>query len=373
MPPVRLAILALFLVFGSAAAAQRPGQLIASEPVSAAPAGMRAWRLRYWTRDGEGRPAAASAMLVAPTGAARAPRPLLAWTHGTWGVVSRCAPSLSPNFWIVTAGLDAVRRGYVVVAPDYPGLNGPGVHPFLSGTDTARSVLDSVRAAIAVPAAGAGRRFAVWGESQGGHAALWTAQEVRSYAPELTLLGAAAAAPPTDLVANLRETRNKAVRTFFLAYIGYSWSHRYGAPLATFGSRQDQVILSRLARNNCIELNSRPRLGTILGIGVLQRRWSRLDLGTVEPWAGLARTNSPALRSPGVPLLIAQNADDDLVAPAVTRRFARAQCRAGSAVKWIDIAGKGHATSAKDSSAATLAWLDRRFAGQPTETSCGRF
>ncbi len=108
---------------------------------------------------------------------------MLVWTHGTWGVASRCAPSLSANFWSATPGLEAVKRGYVVVAPDYPGLGTAGVHPFLAGVDTARSVLDAVRAARAIPAAGAGDRFAVWGESQGGHAALWTAQSARGYAP----------------------------------------------------------------------------------------------------------------------------------------------------------------------------------------------
>src|SRR3546814_2887094 len=66
-------------------------------------------------------------------------------------------------------------------------------------------LLDAVRAARAIPGAAAGSSFAVWGESQGGHAALWTAIAARSYAPELTLVGTAAAAPPTDLAANLRE------------------------------------------------------------------------------------------------------------------------------------------------------------------------
>src|SRR3546814_2631460 len=89
---------------------------------------------------------------------------------------------------------------------DYIGLASPTMHPFLVGPDTANAVLDAVRAAREIPGAAAGSNFAVWGESQGGHAALWTATAARSYAPDLALVATAAAAPPTDL-ADRKSTR----------------------------------------------------------------------------------------------------------------------------------------------------------------------
>ena len=356
----------------SVVVAQRAGQLISAEPVVDTPGGMQAWKVRYWTSDGSGKARQVTGMVVAPREAIPPqPRPVLAWAHGTWGVVSRCAPSLSPNFWNVTAALDAVKRGYVVVAPDYAGLGSNGMHPFLVGEDTARAVLDGVRAARDIAGAAAGSRYAVWGESQGGHAALWTAQR-RSYAPDLQLVGAAAAAPPTDLLQNLRLSANKQVRTFFMAYIGYSWSQHYGVPLTAFGGPQTRSIMSRLAQNNCIELSSKPRLGTILGVVTLQSRFKNLDLSRVQPWADLARRNSPAARGIGVPLLIAQNAEDELVAPSVTRAHARALCRNHERVRWVDIDGPGHATSAKDSSKLTLDWIGNRFSGIPPRSDCGK-
>ncbi len=357
----------------TSAAAQRAGQLIAAEPVVDTPAGMQAWRVRYWTADGSGRPREVTGMVVAPREAIPArPRPVIAWAHGTWGIASRCAPSLSANFWNVTPALDAVRSGHVVVAPDYPGLGSTGMHPFLVGIDTGRSVIDGVRAARQIAGAAAGGRYAVWGESQGGHAALWTAQISRSYAPDLDLVGAAAAAPPTDLVENLRQSPNKSVKTFFTAYIGRSWSVHYGAPMATFGGPQTRQIMTRMADNNCIELHSKPKLGTILGILTLQSRLKNVDLGRVQPWAGLARRNSPTTGRVGVPLLIAQNAKDDLVAPAVTAAHVRALCRSGNRVRRIAINGAGHATSAKDSARETLEWIGSRFAGTPARNDCGR-
>jgi hypothetical protein len=158
-----------------------------------------------------------------------------------------------------------------------------------------------------------------------------------------------------------------------MAYIGYSWSKHYGVPMTPFGGPQTQGIMTRLAQNNCIELSSKPRLGTILGVVTLQGRFKNLDLGRVQPWAGLAHRNSPATRGIGVPLLIAQNSKDDLVASSVTRAHARALCSNHERVRWVDIAGGGHATSAKDSAALTLDWIDNRFAGRTARSDCGKF
>ncbi len=369
--PSLVALIAI--AFSVPASAQRAGQLIAATPVVTTPAGMQAWRMSYWTRSDRNKAIRATAMVVAPREAIPArPRNVLAWTHGTWGVATRCAPSLSANFWTTTAALGAVSRGYTVVAPDYPGLGSPGVHPFLAGVDTGRSVLDAVRAARGISGAAAGNRFAVWGESQGGHAALWTGQLARSYAPDLQLVGVAAAAPPTDLIANLRQSPNQSLKAFFTALIGHSWANHYGAPLASLGGSQTRGIITRLAQSNCIELEAKPKLGMIAGLVTLQARLRNKDLGTIQPWARLARANSPSTRPLGVPMLIAQNPRDDLVAPAVTRRHAQALCRAGARLSFIDIVGTGHATSAKDSANATLAWIGDRFAGRAAPSDCGR-
>ncbi len=373
MRQILFAVVSLSLISTpTAAVAQQAGRLIAADPVIETPAGMQAWRVRYLTSDGRGRPREVTGMVVAPREAIpNQPRRVLAWTHGTWGISSRCAPSLSANFWTVTPALDAVKTGHVVVAPDYAGLGSAGMHPFLVGIDTARSVIDGVRAARQIAGAAAGARYAVWGESQGGHAALWTAQLSRAYAPELALVGAAAAAPPTNLIENLRQSPNKAVKTFFMAYIGRSWSNHYGAPLTTFGGPQTRQIMTRLADNNCIELHSKPKLGMILGIMTLQGRLKNVDLGRIQPWADLARRNSPTTARLGVPLLIAQNVKDDLVAPAVTAAHVRALCQSGNRVRRIAINGSGHATSAKDSSRETLAWIAARFAGAAARNDCG--
>jgi acetyl esterase/lipase len=352
------------------AAAQRGGALISAQPVAQAPAGTQAWRIRYWTTDDRHRPLAATGMVVAPRGTASSSRKVLAWAHGTSGVATRCAPSLMDEFWTHAPELGAVTRGYVVAAPDYPGLGAAGVHPYLVGPPTARSVLDAVRAARQIPGAGAGKRFAVWGESQGAHGALWVGQMARSYAPDLDLVGVAAAAPPTDLVENLRQGSDPSVRAMLTAFTAYSWSGYYHAPLSSLGNRTTQNIIRRLAENNCTT-GARPKLGAIIGVSVLRRNLRNVDLGQMKPWSGYARSNSVDASAIRVPMLIAQNPRDVIVAPAVTRQFARHACRIGKRVRWIDITGKGHQTSATDTVDATLQWIDARFAGAPPPSDCG--
>ncbi len=352
--------------------AQRAGELISAEPVVETPSGMQAWRVAYWTTNGGGKLIRVTGMVAAPREAIPPkPRDVLAWTHGTSGVATRCAPSLSPSFWTHSPGLDGVRQGYVVVAPDYPGLGGEGVHPYLVGQDAGRSVLDAVRAARSIAGAAAGARFAVWGESQGGHASLWTGQIAKTYAPDLQLVGVAAAAPTTDLIQNLRMTPNKTAGAMITAFIGYSWANHYGAPLSALGGPQTQGIITRLAQNNCVEPGKKPRFSTMAGILTLQSRFKKMDFGTIQPWARLARANSPTTTAFGVPLLIAQNPNDDLIAPGVTRAHAKALCRSGAQVRYISITGEGHATSAKDSSSETLAWIAARFAGSHAPSDCG--
>ncbi|MBA3670095.1 MAG: alpha/beta fold hydrolase [Sphingomonas sp.] len=374
---------AVALLFPSALYAQRPGTLISATPAAGAPAGMQVWSIHYWSPDEQGRMQDLTGMVAAPSGTApRSARPVLAWTHGTWGVARQCAPSLSPSFFdsnpgtapttfTATPALDAVASGYVVVAPDYPGLGSAGVHPYLGGVPAARSTLDAIRAAQAIPGAMAGKRFALWGASQGGHAALWTAQLAASYAPELSLVGVAAAAPPTDLIANLRGGDDPSIRAFLTAFTAYSWSGYYGAPLASLGKQQTQMIITRLAQNNCVGIDSKPKLGAMIGMVMLRNRLTGVDLGTIQPWAGIARTNSVDPAAITVPMLVAQNPKDVIVSPAVTRTYARAACAAGKTVEWIDIVGKGHPTSAQDSAAATLQWISDRFAGKIAPSDCG--
>lgn len=371
---MRLALAVLLAISANpqAAAARdplEPGMVTSQVPLDNAPEGVRAWRVHYITG---GRSGAAlqetSAVIMAPEADRRmaGPRGVVAWTHGTWGTASKCAPSLSGRFFELTPAVDAVAMGYVVVAPDYPGLGLGPVHPYLVGQPTGQSVIDAVRAARRMPEVNADRRFVVWGESQGGHAALWTALIARE-AGDLELIGAAAGAPPTDLAANFREATDPNARAFLTALAAESWSRYFDVPLE-LGKRRTPGLVRKLA-GQCVSTATTPKLSTIVGMLALRSDLKKDDFTTRSPWLRIIAENSVSARLP-VPVLLAQTREDPLVSPRVTRDFARRACAQGVAVGWIDLPGKDHATTAKQSSAATLAWIAQRFAGAPAPDDC---
>lgn len=366
---------AVLAIVPRTACAQRAGTLITAQPVADAPANMRAWRIEYWTSGDRNQPIRVTGMVIAPRDrSSGGPRRVIAWTHGLIGIASRCAPSLgSTNFTMIPALDEVIRRGYTLVAPDYPGLGSDMVHPVLVGTSEGKSTLDAVRAARGIPDADAGTRFAVWGESQGGHAALWTGQLWRGYAPDLQLLGIAAVVPPTDLHRNFNEGSDLRVRALLSAYTATSWSRYYGAPMSTFGSRSVQNVMTKLADNNCVNFDAKPKLGTIIGIVIVQRAIRNLDLGSKQPWGRLMRENSPSPAAIPVPALIATGTGDVIVAPAVVHDFARRACAQGKTVRYFSIKGGEHATVARTEAQTILGWIDGRFAGQRAPNNCGAF
>lgn len=183
-------------------------------------------------------------------------------------------------------------------------------------------------------------------------------------------MGTAAAAPPTELVANLEQGSDANVRAMLTAFLTWSWSQRYGAQMSTLFNTFNQSVARRLAQNNCIVLGATPKLGTILGVSSIKGALRNKDIGCIQPWARLARQNSVVARNVPGPVLIAQSTEDPVVAPAVTRNFARALCSAGRPVRWVPLPGGDHAHSARDSLQETLAWIDARFADEPAPSDC---
>ena len=112
-----------------------------------------------------------------------------------------CVPSRSANPLQDTDNwLDQMMQlGWVVVVDRLRRASGtPGPNLYLVAQSEVRDVVNAVRAARNVPEAEAGTRYATWGHSQGGHSSVWTGHLGEEYAPELDLLGVAAAAPALD-------------------------------------------------------------------------------------------------------------------------------------------------------------------------------
>lgn len=347
-----------------------PGSLIRYEPMLGAPLGAQAYRILYRSSGLNGEPIAVSGVAIVPLRAVpRGGRPVVAWAHPTSGVVPHCAPSLALTFFLQVPGLrEMTRDGIAIVATDYPGLGTAGPHPYLVGTSEGRAVIDSVRALRSIPNANPGNRFAVWGHSQGGHAAIYTGLLVARYAPELKLVGVAAAAPATELATLLSDDFATAGGKSLTAMTLWSWNKVFGADLETVVKPAAVPVMNALAQI-CIE--------SLIDIDVrrfteapLERAFlSVKDITKVEPWRSIMDRNTPGLLPRNIPVFLAQGQTDNVVLPAVTRDYMRRLCKNGSAVR-LEMYPGGHGFIAHKSANTTVAWINGRFADRPAPSNC---
>jgi acetyl esterase/lipase len=356
----------------ASAAAGPPGSLVRREIMTGAPLGAATYRVLYRSTGLDDKPILVSGIVVVPQGPPPpGGRPIVAWAHPTTGIVPRCAPSLAIFVFQQIQGLRSmVERGYVVAATDYPGLGTPGPHPYLVGTSEARAVIDSVRVASAMPGAGSGTRFVVWGHSQGGQAALFTGIIAKTYAPELRLLGVAAAAPATDLAKLMTDDIDTAGGKNITAMTLWSWQRVYGASMDKIVDRRAIPTINRLAQE-CIE--------GPLDLFIRQRTEKPLEQyflsvkspAEIEPWRSLLAKNTPGTLPPEIPVFLAQGDKDAVVRPEVTRTYAVELCKAGSNVEMLVMPNIGHGRAAQASTRAAVNWLSDRFAEAQPPNTCG--
>ena len=315
------------------------GSLVSQAPMPGAPDGASAWHIRYRSKAQDGSMVEITGVVVAPKGPApKGGRNVVAWAHGTVGIGEDCAPTQHPKLFENIGGLKGLlAAGDVVVATDYQGLGTPGPSPFLIGVSSGRAVLDSVRAARAIPEADASDKVVTWGESQGAHAAMWAAQIARSYAPELHVVAVAAAAPPTNLVENFKKTTDTLAHALLTAFSTQAYANVYGIKLSTFSNGIGQEFIHRLAKD-CLHVNTADGLANIGGL-ILS---DQVPYHVSPEWQRLLRENTAApIKAGDPPLLLAQGSK-----------------------------GGDHTTIIAKSAGATLPWIADRFAGRPATSDC---
>jgi acetyl esterase/lipase len=347
------------------------GALIRSEAIDNAPDNASAYRVLYRSEGLHGEPIAVSGVVIVPAGTPPpGGRPIVAWAHPTTGIVSRCAPSLARVFFRSVQGLhELLQQGFVVAATDYPGLGTAGPHPYLVGISEGRAVIDSVRVARKMPGSGDGKVFAVWGHSQGGQAALFTGILAHDYAPELELVGVAAAAPATDLATLLSADLDTNGGRNITAMTLWSWTRVYGDPIDNVVTPEGISTIDRLA-NECIE-----RFFDVIARRGPSRALTRSflkvhNVSDIEPWHSLLVSNSPGPLPPTIPFFLAQGTKDPLVLPSVTQAYLAKLCRAGSPVQFDSLPNVGHLFAARDSAKSAIPWLTARFQHAPPPNTC---
>lgn len=348
-----------------------PGQLLRAEPFEHdVPAGAQAWRLLYTTSRTDGAPTVASALVVVSTQPSPTPRPVWAWTHGTTGFATGCAPSLlKAPFANVPALPEMLAAGWAFVATDYAGLGTPGAQPYLIGEGQARSALDAVRAAQQLPDLSLSRKTVVWGHSQGGHAALWTGALAPSYAPDVELLGVAALAPASDLPALMAAVQHATIGRVMTAYLLRAYSATYpDVDFDAYTAAWSRPWV-RSFSNRCLD-----GLGAL--VPVTQAALLRGSIFVQDPNTGTlgARLleNVPT-RSLAAPLLLAQGLSDDLVLASAQDRHVQSRCGGDQSLSYWRLEGHDHLSLVAPSSPlgpALVEWSAARLAGEPVPPGC---
>src|SRR6476620_9289658 len=352
---------------------RQPGALLRSEPLKdvVLPGGMRGWRVLYATTVDDSTPATAVATVFAPTAPPTSPRPVIAWEHGTTGLLQKCMPSL---FSAPSAGIPGrdriVLAGWVVVETDYSFAEKGGPHPYLIGEGEARATLDSVRAARLMSELKLDKRMVVWGYSQGGHAALWTGIVGPRYAPDLEILGVAAIAPAANIKNIL--AMNVAMDKRFGPYLALAYSRFYSDITFEQALRPEALDAARQIVNLCAFIPPEDPER----IEALAATFDGPALTTSSNKALQARLEQNTPDSPiQAPIVIAQGLSDTVVPPSATDAYVEERCSAGQRLEYWTFAGRDHFTIVQPGAPLEellIRWTTARFANEPQTNGCVR-
>jgi Secretory lipase len=197
----------------------------------------------------------------------------------------------------------------------------------------------------------------------------YSALLARNYAPELQLVGVAAAAPATDLATLMKDDRGTGGGNNITAMTLWSWSKIYDAPITPVIKSDAMPVINHLA-SECIErwFDILTRRGPTVA---LEKSFLKVDdLADIEPWRRLLAENTPGPLPSDIPVFVAQGSADGLMRPSVTEAYVEALCRRGSKVQFDLMHDVGHAFIARDAAYAAIAWIASRFGGGPPADNC---
>ncbi len=341
------------------------GRLLRHEPVTdSGLVGAVLERILYTSTSVAGKPIAVSGLLAYPAGEAPpGGRPVVTWAHGTTGIADECAPSKVPADYFNDIAPAFIRNGYAILGTDYEGLGTPGRHPWLEGTSEGRGVLDIIPAASELTAAELGDRYAIFGHSQGGHAALFAAELAAEWLPDHQLVGTVAAAPASELPLIAAAVNVAPLRGFgAMLLAGLNAAH----PEAVI---EDVLAAAALERLDVVDTECIFEvLGAFGDLG--PDEFVTVPPADVQPWKDLLLENDPGHRVSDAPLLIVHGTADTVVPLVLSELLFDRLCGLDQVAERTLYDGANHTTVLIDASDDVRSWLSARFAGEPATTGC---
>jgi pimeloyl-ACP methyl ester carboxylesterase len=283
-----------------------------------------------------------------------------------------------------------LARGVVIVATDYQGLGGPGLHPYGQPISNGRDVLHALRAARDFKPAAAGERAVVYGWSQGGGATLGAASlkaELASSdgAAPVSIIGFVAMAPQ-DLGILIPATVNSEATAaeFLMAFnkqfagnvtnfahlTGMYWGVAAAQPqlqLRDLFTDQAADALNAIMQRKCVhELSASFSASYGTSFEPMLKPKPRNALA----WVQALRSQSPSL-NPMAPVVIYWGNNDVVVPPEMHRLYTEAACQQGAVISRIELAGNNtHFTTPAAAQPLYVPWILDRFADRPVANGC---
>lgn len=354
---------------------QKAGALLRTEPMPAQPeitAAASAKRILYTSTDARWRSGIVpvSGTLYLPKGEPlKGGWPLIAWAHGTLGVADRCAPS-----WAMHNPRDAtyinrwLENGYAVVATDYQGLGGPGPHPYLNWEAEGRSVLDSIRAALAGSNGAIANEVIITGQSQGSGASLGASRIAPAYAPELRLRGTIATGVVTSFPDGPYKPAlpvpGRGAPAYFAVLALLGGAIPDGGPTADELMSEKGRRLLQAGRDGCPD--DMRRVAQREGLDVTNA--FAVDYAKVQALV-TPMTEMRSARMPA-PLFLGTGLADRTVPPRRQYAAAMALCAAGNPLVWKTYEGSSHSGTVNTAFADELAFVRTVRAGKPAGNTC---
>lgn len=357
-------------------------------------------RVAYWTERGPGQPVLTSAAFYLPVSRRGAPSPLVVAGHGSVGVADRCAPSREDAGGFVrdyrTLVYPLIGDGWVVMAPDYPGIGTPGVGTWQLATDEGHALLDGTRAARRLTRAGLlSSHNAIVGHSNGGHAALAAQAQARSYGSDGTIDAVVVWAPlwisNAAWGALISDTGAVLLTPAFMAMtLMYLDGHldALGGPTevaAAYLPGKAAAVRALLEGGCWRDLTSMATGAGSIGISTGRDAFAA-DFVTEVGDCGLTGTCTTALQTtwkarfaddrpapdPAIPVVLWQGAQDDFLPPGY-QKCGIDRLTAGGAALTACVGPGDHSSIMSSSAAWVRGYLAQRLLGEAAPAACTPF
>ena len=201
----------------------------------------------------------------------------------------------------------------------------------------------------------------VWGQSQGGQAALFAGELAPSYVPDLDLLGVVSGAPVTD-VASMYPAAATIPGTLGFVVMGLiglqaAYPNAKASDVLTPAAvDQANKLVSTKCYEDVLDAFNKP-VDQVIAHNPLD----------VPGFSELFTQDSTGNVKTAAPMFVYQGLSDDVVYKIFTDKFVKNACAMGDTINYQTFSGKDHYEENDAAQTDILAWMQARLAGTRTD------